>query len=156
MDMGGNRHLDAPRAVVWAALNDPDVLRQCIPGCEMVEALSETEMTAKVTLKVGPVKASFNGAVTLSEIEATRGYLISGEGAAGAAGHARGSARVDLEDEGEGTLLTYTVKAEVGGKIAQVGGRLIDATAKKLADQFFTRLGTVLQAGYSPPLAQSA
>lgn len=146
MDMTGSQRIAAPRAVVWAALNDPEVLRQCIPGCQEIEKLSDTEMTAKVTLKIGPVKATFNGKVTLSDLDPPNGYLISGEGSGGAAGHAKGSARVTLEEEdgAEATILHYDVKAQVGGKIAQLGGRLIDATAKKLAGEFFTKFGDVV------------
>jgi uncharacterized protein len=138
MDMSGSQKIDAPRAVVFAALNDPDVLKACIPGCESIEKTSDTELTAKVTLKIGPVKASFTGKVTLSDLDPPNGYTISGEGQGGVAGHARGSANVQLEAvENDSTLLTYTVKAEVGGKIAQLGARLIDSTAKKLAAEFF-------------------
>ncbi|MGP9820406.1 SRPBCC family protein [Salinarimonas sp. NSM] len=149
MDMTDSQRIAAPRETVWAALNDPEVLKQCIPGCETIEKTSDTEMTAKVTLKIGPVKATFNGKVTLSDLDPPKGYLISGEGAGGAAGHAKGSAKVDLEAvEGEDgapeTILHYAVKAQVGGKIAQLGGRLIDATAKKLAGEFFTKFGEVV------------
>lgn len=149
MDMTDSQRIAAPREVVWAGLNDPEVLKQCIPGCQEIEKISDTEMTAKVTLKIGPVKATFNGKVTLSDLDPPNGYTISGEGAGGAAGHAKGSANVSLEAvEGEGgaeeTILTYDVKAQVGGKIAQLGGRLIDATAKKLAGEFFTKFGEVV------------
>jgi uncharacterized protein len=144
MDMSDSKTIAAPREVVWAALNDPDVLRASIPGCESVEKISDTEMQAKVTLKIGPVKASFKGAVTLSDIDPPNGYTITGEGTGGAAGHAKGSAVVRLEEEGENTILHYDVKAQVGGKIAQLGGRLIDATAKKLAGEFFQRFGDVV------------
>lgn len=144
MDMSDSKTIAAPREVVWAALNDPDVLRASIPGCESVEKISDTELQAKVTLKIGPVKASFKGNVTLSDIDAPNGYTISGEGTGGAAGHAKGSAVVRLEQDGENTILHYDVKAQVGGKIAQLGGRLIDATAKKLAGEFFQRFGDVV------------
>jgi carbon monoxide dehydrogenase subunit G len=145
MDMNGSQRIEAPREVVWAALNDPDVLKQSIPGCDSIEKLSDTQMTAKVTLKVGPVKATFTGKVTLSDLDPPNGYTISGEGSGGAAGHAKGGARVTLVAEGEdATLLSYTVKAEIGGKLAQLGGRLIDATAKKLAGEFFERFGKVV------------
>lgn len=144
MDMSDSRTIAAPREVVWAALNDPEVLRASIPGCESVEKTSDTEMQAKVTLKIGPVKASFKGNVTLSDIDPPNGYTITGEGTGGAAGHAKGSAVVRLEEEGENTILHYDVKAQVGGKIAQLGGRLIDATAKKLAGEFFQRFSDVV------------
>lgn len=141
MDMSDNRRIEAPREVVWAALNDPDVLKACIPGCESVEKIGENELQAKVTLKIGPVKASFTGKVTLSNIDPPNGYTISGEGQGGVAGHARGGADVRLEADGDATILHYTVKAEVGGKIAQLGSRLIDSTAKKLAGEFFENFG---------------
>lgn len=138
MDMTGEQRIAAPRATVWAALNDADVLRACIPGCTALEKTSETEMKAAATLAVGPVKASFAGNVTLSEIEPLTSYVISGQGSGGVAGFAKGSAKVVLADDGpEHTLLSYIVKADVGGKIAQLGGRLIDQTAKKLAGEFF-------------------
>lgn len=144
MDMQDSRQIGAPRAVVWAALNDPDVLKACIPGCDSIEKTGENELQARVTLKIGPVKASFSGKVTLSNIDPPNGYTISGEGQGGAAGHARGGADVRLEEQGEETILHYTVRAEVGGKIAQLGSRLIDATAKKLAGEFFERFAEVV------------
>lgn len=144
MDMQDSQRIAAPRAVVWAALNDPDVLKACIPGCDSIEKLGENELQAHVTLKIGPVKASFSGKVTLSNIDPPKGYTISGEGQGGAAGHARGGADVRLEEEGEETVLHYTVRAEVGGKIAQLGSRLIDATAKKLAGEFFERFAEIV------------
>ena len=138
MELVDSQLIKAPRDVVWAALNDPEMLKACIPGCETVEKLSDTEMQAKVTLKIGPVKASFTGKVTLSNMNPPLGYTISGEGQGGVAGHARGGADVRLEAlSDEETMLHYEVKAEVGGKIAQLGARLIDGTAKKLAGEFF-------------------
>lgn len=144
MDMNDSQTINAKRDVVWAALNDPEVLKACIPGCESVEKLSDTELAAKVTLKIGPVKASFTGKVTLSNIDAPNGYTISGEGQGGVAGHARGGADIRLEDLGDTTVLHYAVKAEVGGKIAQLGARLIDGTAKKLAGEFFEKFSQVV------------
>jgi uncharacterized protein len=144
MDMTGEERIAASRETVWVALNDPEVLRQCIPGCESLEKLSDTEMTAKVKLKVGPVSASFSGKVKLSDIDAPNGYRIAGEGTGGAAGHAKGSALVRLVEDGDGTILKYEVKADVGGKLAQLGGRLIDATARKLAGEFFGKFGAVV------------
>jgi carbon monoxide dehydrogenase subunit G len=137
MEMTGEYRIPAPRAAVWAALNDPVVLKECIPGCQALDKLSDTEMTATVQAKVGPVKATFNGHVTFSNIDPPNGYTITGEGKGGIAGFAKGGADVKLADDGGGTLLTYTAKAQVGGKLAQVGARLIDATAKQMADQFF-------------------
>lgn len=144
MEMSGTQKIEAPRDVVWAALNDPDVLKHSIPGCDSIEKLSDTELKATVTLKIGPVKASFAGKVTLSDLDPPNGYTITGEGTGGVAGFAKGGATVKLEPEGEATLLTYEVKAQVGGKIAQLGARLIDATAKKLAGEFFSTFGEVV------------
>jgi carbon monoxide dehydrogenase subunit G len=137
MDMDGERLIDAPRERVWAALNDPEILKACIPGCETLERISDTEMKATAAIKIGPVAAKFAGKVTLSDIDAPNGYKISGQGQSGAAGFAKGGAQIRLKDDGAGTLLSYTVQAQVGGKLAQAGGRLIDATAKSMADQFF-------------------
>jgi carbon monoxide dehydrogenase subunit G len=149
MDMTGEERIAASREVVWAALNDVEVLKQCIPGCESLERQSDTEMTAKVKLQIGPVNARFSGKVTLSEIDPPNGYRIAGEGSGGAAGHAKGSALVRLAEDGDGTLLKYEARADVGGKLAQVGGRLIDATARKLASEFFSKFGSVV--GPRPP-----
>ncbi len=151
MDITGTQRIEAPRAKVWAALNDPEVLRQCIPGCQSLEKISDTQMTAKVTLKIGPVKASFSGKVTLSDIDPPNGYTIAGEGSGGAAGFAKGSAKVRLQDEGNTTILSYDAKSEIGGKLAQLGGRLIEGTAKKLAAEFFDKFGKVV----APAAAQS-
>jgi len=145
MDMTGTQRIEAPREVVWAALNDPDVLRQCIPGCQSMERTGDNGFAAKAVLKIGPVKASFSGNVTLSDIDPPNGYTISGEGNGGVAGMAKGGATVKLTEEGEGvTLLTYDVKSQISGKIAQLGSRLIDATAKKLAGEFFESFGKVV------------
>ena len=137
MEMTGRYQIPAPREKVWAALNDPVVLKQCIPGCQELEKVSETEMTATVKAKVGPVSATFKGTVTLSNLDPPNGYTISGEGKGGPAGFAKGGADVTLADDDGATLLTYTAKGQVGGKLAQVGARLVDATAKQMADQFF-------------------
>jgi uncharacterized protein len=141
MDMNGEQRIEAPREAVWVALNDPEILKQCIPGCESIIKTSDTEMEAACTLKVGPIKASFKGKVTLSEIDPPNGYRITGEGTGGMAGHAKGGAKVTLVADGEATILQYEVKAEVGGKLAQLGSRLIDVTAKKLAGEFFEKFG---------------
>jgi len=138
MDMSGEHHIAAPRDKVWAALNDPEVLKACIAGAETVEKTSDTEFSAVVVAKVGPVKAKFKGKVTLSDIDAPNGYTISGEGQGGAAGFGKGGAEVKLVDDGAGTLLSYTANASVGGKLAQIGSRLVDSTAKKMAADFFT------------------
>ncbi|GGO61914.1 hypothetical protein SAMN05444398_11949 [Roseovarius pacificus] len=132
--------LPCGRETAWAALNDPEILRQCIPGCEELTQDAPDHMTAKVTLKVGPVKARFAGDVTLSEINAPESYVLSGEGKGGVAGFAKGSAHVRLEEAGpEETVLHYSASADVGGKLAQIGSRLLDATAQKLARQFFDK-----------------
>lgn len=142
MDMSGSERINAPVATVWQALNDPEILRQCIPGCEELEKVSETEMTATVALKVGPVKARFQGAVELLNLNPPHSYTISGEGKGGVVGFAKGGADVSLVEDGpDATILSYVVKADVGGKIAQLGARLIDSTAKKLAGEFFSTFG---------------
>jgi hypothetical protein len=150
MDMNGSQKIEASRETVYAALNDVEILRQCIPGCETIEKLSDTEMNAKVTLKIGPVKASFTGKVTLSDLDPPNGYTITGEGSGGAAGFAKGGAQVKLEPDGDATILNYTVQAQIGGKLAQLGGRLIDSTAKKLAGDFFEKFGKVVGAPVAP------
>ena len=138
MDMTGEERIAAPRDVVWAALNDPDILKQCIPGCESLEKISPTELTATVKFKIGPVSASFNGEVTLSNINAPRELhdLRSKERAALPA-LPRAGPMSTLKEEGGETILYYEAKAQVGGKIAQLGSRLVDSSAKKLAQQFF-------------------
>jgi carbon monoxide dehydrogenase subunit G len=156
MEMTGEFRIPVPRERVWEGLNDPEILKQSIPGCQTIEKVSDTEFTAKVVAKVGPVKATFNGKVTLSDLNPPNGYTISGEGTGGVAGFAKGSAKVNLDDEGEATVLRYEVQAHVGGKLAQIGSRLIDGTSRKMAEEFFTRFGAVMapeQAGSSPPEA---
>ena len=137
MDMTGQYRIPAPREQVWAALNDPATLKASLPGCESLEKVSDHEFAATVVAKVGPVKAKFNGNVTLSNLNPPESYTISGEGKGGAAGFAKGGADVRLTEDGDVTVLTYTAKADVGGKLAQLGSRLIDGTAKKMADEFF-------------------
>ncbi len=137
MELKGEYRIPAPRERVWAMLNDPAVLRECIPGCESLDGSAAEGFAARVTTKVGPVKATFNGQVKLSNVKPPESYTISGEGKGGVAGFAKGGADVHLAEDGAGTLLTYAVNAQVGGKLAQLGSRLIDSTAKKLADQFF-------------------
>jgi carbon monoxide dehydrogenase subunit G len=147
MEMTGEYRIAAPRETVWEALNDTEILARAVPGCEEIEKLSDTEMTATVSAKVGPVKARFKGAVTLSDIDAPNGYTLNGEGKGGVAGFAKGTARVNLAEDGDGTLLSYEVDAQVGGKLAQVGSRLIDSTAKKLAGEFFGTFSEIVGAG---------
>ena len=146
MDMTGERRIAASRGEVWAALNDVSILKQCIPGCEILEMQSATDMVARAKLQVGPVKATFNGTVKLSDLDPPNGYRISGEGSGGVAGFAKGGAIVRLADDGGDTLMRYEVKADVGGKLAQLGGRLIDSTAKRLADEFFERFTAIVGA----------
>jgi carbon monoxide dehydrogenase subunit G len=138
MDLTGEERITAPRDVVWAALNDPEVLKQCIPGCQNLELKSPTELAATVKIKIGPVSATFNGEVTLSNIDAPASYTISGEGKGGIDGFAKGGADVTLKEDGDETILQYRANAQVGGKIAQLGARLIDSTSQKLAQQFFS------------------
>ncbi|WP_420332490.1 SRPBCC family protein [Roseibium sp.] len=156
MDMNGTRRIPAKREAVWQALNDPEVLKACIPGCESLEKTSDTEMNASVTSKIGPVKAKFKGAVTLENINAPESYTIVGEGKGGVAGFAKGSADVKLSEEGEETVLTYEAKAQVGGKLAQLGSRLIDSTAKKMAEDFFTKFSEMVGTTPEPSLEDAA
>ena len=139
MEMTGERRIPASRQAVWDALNDPEILKQCIAGCEELEKTSDTEFSARVTSRVGPVTAKFTGKVELSDVDPPNGYTISGEGQGGVAGFAKGGAKVSLADDGDGTLLTYEANGTVGGKLAQIGSRLIDSTARKMADDFFDK-----------------
>ncbi len=148
MELQSSRHIAADRMSVWSALNDADILRACIPGCEELTGSPEDGFEATVKQKVGPVKATFKGAVTLSDVVPGESYTISGEGKGGVAGFAKGAAQVRLADHPEGgTELFYDVQAKVGGKIAQLGSRLVDSFATKMADQFFERFQTHLEGG---------
>ena len=147
MEMHGEMRIPAPRVAVWQKLNDPEVLKACIPGCETVDKVSDTEFTAKLVARVGPVKATFSGKVTLTDLNPPAGYTITGEGTGGVAGFAKGSAKVSLDEAGNETVLRYGVQAQVGGKLAQIGSRLIDATSRKMADDFFSRFVGIM----SPP-----
>jgi carbon monoxide dehydrogenase subunit G len=138
MNIKGEEKIPAPIDKVWAALNDPDVLKDSIPGCQSLEKKSDTELAAVVLLKIGPIKAKFNGEVELKNLNPPHSYTIQGEGKGGIAGFAKGGADVSLAEEGpDSTLLSYSAKADVGGKLAQLGSRLIESTSKKLASQFF-------------------
>lgn len=153
MELKGEQMLPLPREQVWAALNDPDILRQCVPGCEAFDPVGDNEYKVVMTAAVGPVKAKFNGALTLSDIQPPSSYRLAFTGSGGAAGFGKGGARVDLESVAGGTVLRYGVNAQVGGKLAQVGARLIDGVAKKMADEFFNRFSKVLApAGGLPPV----
>src|SRR5215469_13534862 len=145
MKMSDSQRIPASKAKVWAALNNPDILKQCIPGCQSLDMSTPNEMTATVVLKVGPVKATFSGKVTLSDLDPPNSYRINGEGSGGIAGFAKGGATVTLTQEApDVTMLHYDVDAQIGGKLAQLGGRLIDSTAKKLASEFFASFGEVV------------
>jgi hypothetical protein len=154
MDMTGERVIPAPRPVVWSALNDVEVLKASIPGCQEITKHSDTDLAAKVGLRIGPVSATFTGRVQLTDLDPPNGYTIGGEGNGGVAGFAKGGAKVRLADAEDGaTRLSYDVSAQVGGKIAQLGARLIDSTAKQLADQFFDRFAAEVAARNAPPEA---
>jgi hypothetical protein len=144
MTMNGEVQLAAPREVVWAKLNDAEVLKLCIPGCEELNKTSDTEFNAVATIKIGPVKARFKGRVHLSDMDPPNGYKISGEGEGGVAGFAKGGAAVKLTEKDGGTLLSYDVESQIGGKLAQLGQRLVQGTAKKLADDFFNKFAAAV------------
>ena len=137
MKLKGEMRINAPRATVFAALNDPEVLKQAIPGCQDLEKTSDTEFTATVVAKVGPIKATFKGTVTLHDLNPPESYAITGQGQGGTAGFAKGGAKIQLTEDGATTVMSYEVNADVGGKLAQLGGRLIEGTSKRLAGQFF-------------------
>ena len=139
MDMTGERYIPLPQQQVWEALNDPEVLKACIPGCDSIEKQSDTEYKVAMTAAVGPVKAKFSGKLQLSDLNPPSSYSLAFEGSGGAAGFGKGGAQVSLAPEAGGTKLSYTAKATVGGKLAQVGSRLVDAAARKMADDFFSR-----------------
>jgi uncharacterized protein len=145
MQMNDSQRIPASKEKVWAALNDPQILKKCIPGCQNLDMSSPTDMTATVVFRVGPVKATFGGKVTLSDLDPPNSYRISGEGSGGVAGFAKGGAAVRLECESpDVTILHYEVDAQIGGKLAQLGQRLIDSTARKLAGEFFALFGVVV------------
>ncbi|MGI9393804.1 MAG: CoxG family protein [Boseongicola sp.] len=147
MDLTGEYSIAAPRTKVWAALNDVDVLKSCIPGCEEIEKTSATTMVATVVQKIGPVKAKFDGSISLLNIDAPASYTIQGEGQGGVAGFAKGSADVTLIEGDRETVLVFEANAQVGGKLARIGNRLIDAAAKKIAKQFFDNFHDHLSKG---------
>ena len=145
MELQGARHLAVTQEQAWEALNDPQVLKACIPGCEELEKTEDGGFRATAKMKVGPVSARFKGKVTLSDLDPPNGYKISGEGEGGVAGFAKGGAVVKLAEKDGGTLLSYDVEAQIGGKLAQLGQRLINGTAKKLADEFFANFAKAVQ-----------
>jgi carbon monoxide dehydrogenase subunit G len=147
MTMTGEVQLPASREVVWQKLNDPEVLKVTIPGCESLEKTSDTSFQAVAVTKIGPVKARWKGKVTLTDLDPPNGYRINGEGEGGVAGFAKGGADVKLADKDGGTLLTYNVEAQIGGKLAQLGQRLINGAAKKMADEFFQKFAAAVGTG---------
>ena len=147
MTMTGEVQLPAPRETVWQKLNDADVLKACIPGCEELTKTSDTDCKAVAVSKIGPVKARFKGNVHLTDLDPPNGYKISGEGDGGVAGFAKGGATVTLTDKDGGTLLTYNVEAQIGGKLAQLGQRLVNGAAKKVADDFFANFAKAVAPG---------
>ncbi|MCE9522818.1 MAG: carbon monoxide dehydrogenase subunit G [Alphaproteobacteria bacterium] len=151
MDMTGEYKIAAPRERVWAALNDPEILRRAIPGCEELTKTSDTELEAVAKAKIGPVSARFKGKVVLSDMNPPAGYTLTGEGSGGAAGFAKGEAKVSLTEDGDATILRYTVKATIGGKLAQLGQRLVDGAAKKMADEFFDKFSDLAGGKVKPP-----
>lgn len=144
MDMSGSERINASREVVYAALNDPEILKQALPGCEELEKVSDTEFNATIVIKVSVIKATFKLAGTLSDLDPPNGYTLKGEGKGGVAGFAKGSAQVRLEEDGDATILHYTVKADIGGKLAQLGARLINSTAMKFSGDFFKKFNHVV------------
>jgi hypothetical protein len=146
LTMSGEVQIPASREQVYQKLNDPEVLKACVPGCESLEKLSDTEFQAVSVMKIGPVKARWKGKVTLSDLDPPNGYKITGEGEGGVAGFAKGGAAVHLSDKDGGTLLKYDVEAQIGGKLAQLGQRLIAGAAKKMADDFFIKFAAAAQA----------
>ena len=157
MHMSDTREIKAPRDLVWTAILDPEVLKQCVPGCTEMSGSPEEGFEATVVQKVGPVKATFKGKVTLSNLNEPESLTLSGEGKGGAAGFAKGGADVTLTDKGDGiTVLHYEVEAKVGGKLAQLGSRIIDGFAKKMADQFFTNFQEAVEGPADPDEAPEA
>ena len=151
MDMNGEQLIPLPRQRVWEALNDPETLKRCIPGCESIERVSDTEYKIAMTAAIGPVKAKFSGKLTLSDLDPPESYSIAFEGSGGAAGFGKGGAKVVLAPEGDSTRLVYTANATVGGKLAQIGSRLIDGVAKKMSEDFFAKFNQVV----APPPAEA-
>lgn len=153
MEMTGEQRIALPQQKVWEALNDPAILKACIPGCETIEKVAENEYKVAMTASVGPVKAKFSGKLFLSDLNPPHSYSLAFEGSGGAAGFGKGSAQVALQPDGSGTVLTYKANASVGGKLAQIGSRLIDGVAKKMSDDFFARFNQIVAAPATEPAA---
>lgn len=147
MTMSGEQQLDASRETVWVKLNDPNILRSCIPGCQSLDEIEQHHFQAVATNRIGPVSATFKGKVRLSDFDPPHSYKITGEGDGGIAGFAKGGATVTLTENDGGTLLTYNVEAQIGGKLAQLGQRLVNGAAKKLADDFFAKFAAAVRSG---------
>lgn len=156
MELTGEYRISAPRETVWNAILDPEMLKRCIPGCKELAQTGDNAYAAKVQVKVGPVSATFSGSVELTDMEAPAGCRIVGQGNGGIAGFAKGEAKVSLAEDGADTILTYVADAQIGGKLASLGGRLVQATAKKLSDQFFTSFAEALNAPVEAPPAAEA
>ena len=156
MKMTGQERIAAPRSRVWEALNDPEVLQQCIPGCQSLQKEGADKLRATVEIKIGPIGARFNSLVTLTDVQAPQSYTLIGEGQGGTVGSAKATIKVRLAEDGEATLLSYEVEAQVGGRLAQLGGPLIDATAKQLAAKFFKKFGEVVCGVKAAPAAVQA
>ncbi len=150
MEMSGEQHIPLPQQRVWEALNDPEILKACIPGCESIDRVSDHEYKVAMTAAIGPVKAKFSGKLVLADMNPPDSYSLAFEGSGGAAGFGKGSAQVSLAPEGGGTLLTYKATASVGGKLAQIGSRLIDGVAKKMSDDFFARFNKTVTPASEP------
>ena len=155
MEMTGEQIIPLPQQRVWQALNDPETLKSCIPGCESIERVSDTEYKVAMTVSVGPVKARFSGKLVLSDLSPPNSYSLAFEGSGGAAGFGKGGAQVSLAPDGAGTRLSYKANASVGGKLAQVGSRLIDGVAKKMADDFFAKFNETLAPAAAAPAAEA-
>lgn len=155
MELTGEQQLALPKARVWEALNDPEILKRCLPGCDVFERDGDDRYKVGMVASVGPVKARFNGKLTLSDIQPPNSYALAFDGSGGAAGFGKGQAKVQLSDVAGGTRLAYTANAQVGGKLAQVGARLIDGVARKMADEFFSRFARAVEEGAAPALASS-
>jgi hypothetical protein len=156
MEMSGEERISATQGETWTALNDPEILKACVPGCESIERVAENEYQVLMVARVGPVSAKFKGKLVLSDLDPPNAYAIAFEGQGGAAGFGKGSARVQLAPEGAGTLLRYQVKASVGGKLAQIGSRLVDAAARKISQDFFAAFNETVGAQHGAGGAQDA